>query len=276
MPLPQRQKLDYLNGEEVEVAPERLLPRTSFLSIEYPAILTHRTDVDTDYPDEHPALTNALSSLSPLPPPYANPVSALRHIAQLVEGKGQTTLECRLGHACLSAASASSSKGNVQEASPTSNNEVYRHAIIGEVMDAHNVVLKVTKRVWRKKQRDGLATQQDGESSSERKEYTAVALGITRKVVRFRHLADFLYDPGYVGNADSADGQEEATRQALSLYDSLSQMDIEGLRNVRLEGEKEDYEVDKDVPGKGRLRVTNVRMPPPQVFDKVEVPFIYG
>jgi hypothetical protein len=274
--MPQRQTLDYLGGEEVEVAPERLLPRNSFLSIEYPAILTHRTDEDINHPDEHPALSNALSSLSPLPPPYASPISALRHIGQLVEGKGRSNLECRLGHACLTAASASSSKEGVLDAAPTSNNEVYRHAIIGDLMDTHNVVLKVTKRVWRKKQRDSLPNQHNGEGSSERKEYTAVALGITRKVVRFRHLADFLYDPGYVDNANSADGQEEATQQALSLYDSLSQMDIEGLRNVHLEGEKEDYEIDRMVPGKGRMRVTNVRMPPPQLFDKVEVPFIYG
>jgi hypothetical protein len=273
MTAPQRQKLDYLSDEEVEIAPERILPRSSYFSIEYPAILGYRKDDDLTHPDEHPALSNALSSLSPRPPPYANPVSALRHIGRLSGKTDKAPLECRLGHACLSSTAGIISK---QEEHPVSNNEVYRHPIIGEVLDAHNIVLKVTKRVWRKKQRDGPALQQNGEGSSERKEYTAVAIGITRRVARFRGLADFQYDPGYINKSASGDDQEEATKQALSLYDSLAQMDIEALRNVTLEEEKADYEIERDVPGKGKVRVSNIRLPPPQLFDRVEVPFTYG
>lgn len=263
---PQRQKLEFLGDEEVEVAFERDLPRTSFFSIEYPALLkSHKRDEKRHNKEEHPALSNALRSLSPLPSPYSTPLSALRHLGQLVERTGRVGLECRLGQACIDASSSSST--NKMEEIPTSNNDVYRHAIQGEIVDVHNVVLKVTKRVWRKKSRRG-------DPVRERKEYTAVPLGITRRVARFRNLADFLHDPGYVDSQEATDGKEEATRKALSLYDSLRQMDIDALRSFRLDEEKEDYEIDD--PGKDQGKISNIRFPPPPVFDKTEVPFVYG
>ena len=265
---PQRQTLDFLGGREVEVAPQADLPRTSFFSIEYPAHLRHESPKDGFDPNNHPSLSNALRSLSPLPPPYATPSSALRHMGQLAEKNGRVIVECRLGQACLDATSQGAEASSSRLAS---SNDVYRHAIVGEVVDAHNVVMKVTKRVWRRKSR---GTGEMRRPDEERKEYTAVAMGITRRVARFRNLADFLYDAGYVD--DPAKGEREATSQALELHDSMRKMDIEALRSFHLSEEKEEYEVDKAVRGKGVMRVSNIRMPPAPVFDKTDVPFTYG
>lgn len=267
---PQRQKLEFLGDEEVEVAFESDLPRTSFFSIEYPALLRLHTRKDEgNRKEEHPALSNALRSLSPLPSPYSTPLSALRHIGQLAERTGRVGLECRLGQACIDASTSSTSNASVfEESTPVSTNDVYRHTIQGELVDVHNVVLKITKRVWRKKR-----SKVEG-SQMERKEYTAVPLGITRRVARFRQLADFLYDPGYVESLEATGGKEEATKKALFLYDSMRQMDIDALKNFRLDEEREDYEID-DL-GKDKGKISNIRFPPPPVFDKTEVPFVYG
>ncbi|UZJ52441.1 hypothetical protein CBS101457_001761 [Exobasidium rhododendri] len=267
----QRYRLDFLGGEEVEVAPRAELPKTSFFSVEYPGILRERNDGDVkDAADfsRHPSLSNALRSMSPLPHPYSTPHSALQHIGQIVDRSGKVTLECRLGQACLDNSTVPSESDN--SIPPASTNDVYRHALIGDVLEAHNVLLKVTKRIWRKKPKDGR------ERSAERKEYTAVAMGITRHVARFRNMSDYLYDPGYVDGKERESGKEESTLQALRLHDCMRQMDVAGIRAFQIEEEKEDYEVDMEIADKGTVRVSNIRLPPPPVFDKKDVPFVYG
>lgn len=254
MTLPERKSIDYLDGKVVEVAPKSTLPPTSFAAIEFPAILT-----DKPYPsfnhDQHPSLIKALQSLSPLPEGYASASSALKHVASLIGQDRDRPVECKLALACDAKIPSAADH-------PRSTNALFRHAIAGDMVDVHNIVCQIKKRKWRRKRKDG--------SIEERKEYTANALGVTRTVVRFRSMPDYIFDPGLMVDPSQLDELEVAP--ALALHDYLRQMDIEGIRSFKFDVEKEDYEIKVD----GHGTVSNIRLPPPAIFDKTKYAHTYG
>lgn len=256
MTRPKRQAVGYLNGDVVEVAPKASLPQTSFVSIEYPAILT-RKPYPSDERQEHPSLVKALESLSPLPAGYTSAASALLHIGKLVSQDHKRVIECKLAQAC----DPSAGTRQAPPVHPRTTNAIFRHALLGDIVDTHNIVCRIRKRTWTRTRNGGVETC---------KEYTAEALGMTRHVARFRTMPDYAYDPGSMVDPRRRDEQEVAP--SIALHDALRQMDIEGIRTFRLEEESEDYEV--DVPGRGKM--SNVRMPPPALFAKTDSAQSYG
>lgn len=254
MTLPERRSVEYLDGKVVEVAPKATLPSTSFASIEFPATLTDKAYPSSDH-DQHPSLTKALESLSPLPVGYTSASSALKHYASFISQDRQRPLECKLAFAC-------DSKLPTAATHPRSTNELFRHALAGDVVDVHNIVCRIKKRTWRRKKKDG--------SVEERKEYTADALGVTRTVARFRSMPDYVYDPGLMVDPSLKDELEVSP--SLALHDYLRQMDVEGIRSFKFDVEKEDYEI--NINGHGS--VSNVRLPPPAIFDKTKYAHTYG
>ncbi|PWN33852.1 uncharacterized protein FA14DRAFT_65810 [Meira miltonrushii] len=254
MTLPERKPVEYLGGRIVEVAPKATLPSTSFASIEFPAVLTDKPYPSSDH-DQHPSLVKALESLSPLPVGYTSASSALKHYASFIGQDRERPLECKLAFAC-------DSKTPTAAAHPRTTNALFRHALAGDVVDVHNVVCKIRKRTWRRKRKDG--------SIEERKEYTADAMGVTRTVARFRSMPDYVYDPGLMVDPPLKDELEVAP--SLALHDYLRQMDVEGIRSFKFDLEKENYEI--NVNGHGPI--SNVRLPPPAVFDKTKYAHTYG
>ncbi|KAK0544262.1 tau 95 subunit of transcription factor TFIIIC [Tilletia horrida] len=191
------------------------LPRSDFLSIEYPGILRptkkrrteRRNDADMMSVDEIPAcdssdddidedldtspLARALSSLSPTPPPHNTPGIALNHIANVLH-ENTRLLECRLEAAAHPLHASSEDQG-------ADNLDVYRHPIAGDILPTHDILCKITKRVWRRvryTQRDRESTAAD-EREPEVKEYSIELLGPISNTVRFRRMADFAFQPEF-------------------------------------------------------------------------------
>ncbi|PWN18961.1 hypothetical protein BCV69DRAFT_284570 [Microstroma glucosiphilum] len=166
------------------LAPIQELPRTTFLHLEYPGI------VDSTVP----ALHTALETLSPNQPPYANVGSTLAHLGRLVSHNGQV-IECRLG--------TGAGGGTGAERTTT---EVYRHPLVGVLVNTHDIVAVVRRRVWRKKRKagsaapDGTSTETSrGPAQEEVKEYSIEALGLAKLTARWRKMADFAYEPDLAG-----------------------------------------------------------------------------
>lgn len=171
-------------NEGPALAPIQELPRTTFLNLEYPGI------VDSTVP----ALHTALETLSPNLSPYANVGSALAHLGRLVSHNGQV-VECRLG----------TGAGGGTSAERTTT-EIYRHPLVGALVNTHDIVAVVRRRVWRKKRKAG-STAPDATSSEtssgpareEVKEYSIEALGLAKLTARWRKMADFAYEPDLAG-----------------------------------------------------------------------------
>lgn len=182
-PAPEGRRASHTNAGPA-LAPIQELPRTTFLHLEYPGI------VDSTVP----ALHTALGTLSPNLPPYANVGSALAHLGRLVSHNGQV-VECRLGMGA--------GGGSVAERTTT---EIYRHPLVGVLVNTHDIVAVVRRRVWRKKRKassaapDGTSTETStGQAQEEFKEYSIEALGLAKLTARWRKMADFAYEPDLAG-----------------------------------------------------------------------------
>lgn len=238
------------------LAPRSTLPQKSFVSIEYPAVLTEQPFPD-DSRDEHPSLMKALKSLSPLPVGYTSADAALNHLGSLIGQGKHREVECK-----LYLATEPDVDPMEQRAHPNTTHHIFRHAVIGNMVDTHNIVCRIRKRRWRRRKADG--------SIAERKEYTVEALGVAHHTVRFRTLPDYVYDPGNMVDPEHFDDLDVAP--SLALHDSLRQMDTEGIRSFRFTEESETYEMHLEDRGE----VSNLRMPPPPVFDTTNTPHTYG
>ncbi|KAK0520513.1 tau 95 subunit of transcription factor TFIIIC [Tilletia horrida] len=207
------------------------LSRAHFLSIEYPGILQktkkHNTrekiectrgqgqdamELDSDEDDDEDEgdggdgdededgdedldtspLGRALSSLSPVPPPLNDPGTALDHLADVLQ-RNTRVLECRLG-SVYTASSASSPS----ELDPL---DMYRHPIVGDIMPSSDILCKITKRVWKRVRRRHSTTAATSETARGKKdcikEYKVDMLGTISNTVRFRRMADFVFQPEF-------------------------------------------------------------------------------
>lgn len=278
---PRRERLDYLDGEEVEVVPKSVLPATSFVAIEYPAVLSstgaNSGEANASSPrdsDVQAALSKALASLAPAPAPYATAALGLDQVARVVRSKSRT-LECRLFQAVEPIASSSLPQA-AADAPALSGNQLYRHGLIGDVVDTHNIVCRIRKRTWKRKRRDIEEERTTGKSGHNQldethKEYMVETLGVARRTARFRTMADYLYDPGYVQDEQTG-VRIPSTDKALHLHDIVRQMDVAGIAGFNLSEEEEEYEKQ----GRDGETVSTLRMPPPYMFARTEFPYQYG
>ncbi|KAJ8523431.1 hypothetical protein ONZ45_g22 [Pleurotus djamor] len=163
----------------------------------------------------------------------------------------------------------------------------FAHPIPGEIVPTNNIVLKVVKR--RRKRKEG--DPEDGALG----EYTATAVGVVSKTVRFRSMADYQFQP----NTDD---------RLTVLRNAMNNLDVQGIRDFRFQPEKEDYTLDAPLPphparvddptldprlqnpptqaepppssqpsGSSQpLPTSNLRMFPPPVFSRQAVPLNYG
>ncbi|OCB90890.1 hypothetical protein A7U60_g1915 [Sanghuangporus baumii] len=121
----------------------------------------------------------------------------------------------------------------------------FAHPVPGAIVNANNILLKVTKR--KRKRRNG------EELPIPEGEFVAEAVGVIPKTVRFRSMADFQYNP------DPSDPVVQ----------------------FRIPPEKEDYELptdDMEVDGSSQPgpSKSNLRLIPPPVFTRQTLPQIYN
>ncbi|PWN52256.1 hypothetical protein IE53DRAFT_367370 [Violaceomyces palustris] len=200
------------------------IPETNLLSIEYPGIIS--TEGDRKHPqdndeEKYNSLERAISTFDPasLPPYTSSPHSALEYIAGIYD-KHLNLIECRPGSFAFR-------RTKTLRVDDQDLDSIYRHPLLGEVVDTHNVVIKVTKRVWFKRRKVGgkakdasahlpvdadpmdldqdpgleraLPDSADGQHEEEvletRKEYKVDPVGVATKTLRFRAMADFAYRP---------------------------------------------------------------------------------
>ncbi|MCO5593076.1 hypothetical protein L7F22_047082 [Adiantum nelumboides] len=240
-------------SQKKRFAPSALLPRAQYLAIEYPGVLKPRADEEDD------TLVNALKTLAPGPPEFASPVAALKHLGRLVDTQ-KTLLECRLSSTASSGESTpclcwSQLEGRASRLRPSPHfaEEVYRHALQGEVQPSHNVILRVKKRTWKRKKSSG--------ADDVCREYTVLASGVVRHVAKFKTMADFLYDPGLRLDSSSVGPEQGST--ALKFLQDVCRMDANALLAFDLEGERADASRPIDMT------------PPPQ-FARRDAPLSYG
>lgn len=253
-------------SEEVQqqaprLAPVSQLPRTQFLSIEYPGVLRPQPN------EEEKTLANALKTLAPGPPEFASPVAALKHLARIVDAHGNF-VECRLSPSTSGSGECAINASLLCSIVPSDSHlsafayteEVFRHALQGEVQPSHNVVLRIKKRTWRKKKKSPTGEQQVC------REYTVSAAGVVRHVARFKTMADYLYDPGLRRASSSSSysvPEQERDSVALRLLEDVCKMDAEALLQFDLPGERAD-------PSRPIL------MTPPPQFARRDAPLNYG
>ncbi|CEH18499.1 RNA polymerase III transcription factor (TF)IIIC subunit [Ceraceosorus bombacis] len=170
-------------------------------------------------------LNRALRTLCPIPEPYATAQLALNHMSGCVS-HDSSVLECRLP------TSTSTHRPDPRELSGRSADEkvgvdVYRHPFTGEFRDTNNIAIKVTTRRWIKKRRtesgEVLPARSSAQSSAsdvvqaeERLEYKVDILGVIKKTVRYRTLADFAYMP-------RVEAPDNFARNALAEYNETPQ-----------------------------------------------------
>ncbi|PWN40557.1 hypothetical protein IE81DRAFT_349108 [Ceraceosorus guamensis] len=170
-------------------------------------------------------LNRALRTLCPIPEPYATAQLALNHMSGCVS-HDSSVLECRLP------TSTSTHRPDPRELSGRSADEkvgidVYRHPFTGEFRDTNNIAIKVTTRRWIKKRRtengEALRARSSAQPSAsdvvqaeERLEYKVDILGVIKKTVRYRTLADFAYMP-------RVEAPDDFARNALTEYNETPQ-----------------------------------------------------
>lgn len=290
------------------------------------------------HPASHPAdgpLRRALVTLSPTAPPYGTVSSALDHLGRLVSLKSKA-IEWRPW--------AADAGGHLQDDDDDGGAEapshpvrtgpdLYRHPIVGDLVETHDMVAVVQRRIWRRKRKGKGKDKGDATSATaaaeeaepefeERKEYTVDALGIAKTTARWRRMADFAYEPEISGpagapapekdlklvdepcasaSATAAEGRRghqgasagsqdvemgDAAAAAdappkgglLSLHDALARMDVQSLRSFKMPEEKERHEVEvQDEAEKMGVRTaSNLRMIPPPIFTRADLPFPYA
>ncbi|KAI3627088.1 TFC1 [Malassezia furfur] len=215
-------------------APAWRIPSVQLVTIEYPGVVTQTRE----------SLERALATLSP----YAGPgsglqsaPSALAHLAHVL-ARGGKLIECRL--APLSGEDETGS--------------LYRHPILGDVVPGQELVVRLRKRVWQRRNAEG--------HTETRKAYTLTLLGAVRSTVRFVRMADFAFKPDLPAGA--------ATHPTEALHSALVQMDVGALQQFRFAPETEEYEV-PDQKERDVLR-SNLAMIPPPFFSRMELPFNYA
>ncbi|KAN0063382.1 tau 95 subunit of transcription factor TFIIIC [Thecaphora frezii] len=118
------------------------IPDTTIVSVEYPGILSNSTP--NPHPGQPSPLDKALSTLYPSSFPLA-PTSAHLGLEFLsgIHNHNLRAVECRWAQ-------------YVDPAAPQSSidpAELYRSPLIGEAVDTANLVIRITKRTWRKKRK---------------------------------------------------------------------------------------------------------------------------
>ncbi|KZO98023.1 hypothetical protein CALVIDRAFT_496565, partial [Calocera viscosa TUFC12733] len=148
--------------------------------------------------------------------------------------------------------------------------EPFAHPVTGEVSDFRGVVVKVVKR---KRKRRG----EDKEGEDEGGVYTTEALGVARKVARFRAMADFSFAP-------------QEPNRIIDLRRAMDRLDAKAITSFEFLPEKEDYilyppgsshEPEPSTPGAkssldpSPMPVSNMRVLPPPRFSRAPVPLRY-
>ncbi|CAO1612980.1 unnamed protein product [Sympodiomycopsis kandeliae] len=249
------------------------VPRNKYIHVEYPGIIPR--DDSSSLP-----LHKALQTLSPHPPPYNNVGSALDHLGRLVTLRSKA-IECRLGS--FSDTPTFSEYSN-QDQDTNKKSDIYRHAVVGDLVNTNDLVAVVKRRVWTRRKK------KDKNDVTTFKEYTVEVLGQVETTARWRKLADFAFEPELNDDAEdqlvdvpqsSTGNAEEGVSRGglLSLHDALAKMDVKSLRSFSVPEEKEDYEVEREAVTRGekeKVMKSNLRAIPPPIFSRVDVPFPYG
>ena len=209
-------------------APTSALPDTALVTIEFPGLIGSSCA----------SLERALATLSPHvgPAPGSSSArSALAHLATLL-ARGGRIVECRL-------------PGDDRDPM-----DMYRHALLGDVVAGDGLVVRLRRRVWRRTDTEEVCRQ-----------YTVELLGAAHATVRFRRMADFAFRPGLPAGA--------TVHPTLALHSALQRLDVDAMRQYRLPSNTEDYEVPT---ADGRAMQSNLAMIPPPFFSRLELPFPYG
>ncbi|KAG9219138.1 hypothetical protein CCMSSC00406_0001548 [Pleurotus cornucopiae] len=138
----------------------------------------------------------------------------LSSVPQAIENLG--------GQACLENAFKRTNADGLVELKLRPHNP-FSHPIPGETVPTNNIILKIVKR----KRKQARAPYADGFEG----EYTATAVGVATKTVRFRSMADYQYQPN---PSDSL----------VKLRHAMETMDIQGIRSYAFPEEKEDYGIE--------------------------------
>ncbi|KAE8225399.1 hypothetical protein CF319_g1853 [Tilletia indica] len=302
------------------------MPRSQFMAIEYPGILRKQRkndeetmDVDAEEEEEEEEedldvspLGRALSSLSPIPPPYNHPGTALEHISDVLH-RNTRLLECRLGSTYSPPSpipSPSASSPSASSALPPPSTEppldIYRHPVIGDILPTNDLLCKITKRVWR---RVNPGTHpSDGREPECVKEYHVEFLGPITNTVRFRRMADFAYKPDFapdvpgtqpdnskiIRNASGrsghaaddtipTEGNKDDTGtvnlggsvSVHQLQSRLLQMDFDAIVKFRLAEPSSKYEESVQGPDGENFKRSTAFLVPPPIFSRQEVPWPY-
>ncbi|KAE8213686.1 hypothetical protein CF327_g2823 [Tilletia walkeri] len=298
------------------------MPRSQFMAIEYPGILRKQRKndeetMDIDAEEEEgeedldvSPLGRALSSLSPIPPPYNHPGTALEHISDVLH-RNTRLLECRLGSTYSPPSSSpSASSPSASSVPPPPSTEppldIYRHPIIGDILPTNDLLCKITKRVWR---RVNPGTHpSDGREPECVKEYHVEFLGPITNTVRFRRMADFAYKPDFapdvpgtqpdnskiIRNASGrsghaaddtipTEGNKDDTGtvnlggsvSVHQLQSRLLQMDFDAIVKFRLAEPSSKYEESVQGPDGETFKRSTAFLIPPPIFSRQEVPWPY-
>lgn len=225
-------------AQRPEAAPIQTVPRADFVHIEYPGLIGAATADPCDgAKDSLAVLDKALITLAPQPPPYGNPGSALEHLGRIISLKSKV-IECRpwaLDHFRGSRSEGPNRDCASQEDLPTKGSQLdlFRHPLPGEIVETHNIIVAVRRRVWRKRRKPqpdaacGLTSKsqdqvgQDFQWIQAAKEYTVEPLGVARTTARWRKMADFLYEPDLGGPSTRGSDRRGDTQQMIDVPSAL-------------------------------------------------------
>lgn len=170
-------------------------------------------------------------------PGIASASYALAHISSLLQ-RGSRIVECRLP-----------SWGKEDPL------DVYRHPLLGDVVDASSLVVRMHRQVWKRTVKG---------VTEYHRQYALELIGASTCTIRFRRMADFAFRP------TAPAGQTE--HPTMALHQALVRMDVDAIRAYRFPTESETYQV-PDVQG---TLTSNLAMLPPPFFSRQELPFHYA
>ncbi|GAA5949643.1 hypothetical protein JCM3765_002738 [Sporobolomyces pararoseus] len=132
----------------------------------------------------------------------------------------------------------------VVEIDLSNNRNPYLHKVCSTSFESNNLVLKLTKRRRKVPKRDEFG------NVIEQGEYKVEPLGVERRLIRFRAMADFQYIP-----------KVEQSDKVVNLVDGIRNLDINSIRSFRMPEPSEDFDSSKlDL------------IPPPPVFSRHALP----
>ncbi|GAA6021375.1 hypothetical protein JCM11491_004765 [Sporobolomyces phaffii] len=169
-----------------------------------------------------------------LPTPPANNVDAPTYaLTPTVKAREFTTVEypapISLSHTSLETAlSTLTSLDNLAGTTPVELDlaplNPYFHKVPATVVASNNIVVKLTKRRRKNPRRDANG------NVVELGQYTIEPLGLERRLVRFRAMADFQYVP-----------KLERADPVINLVDAIRHLDLDAIRNFRMPEPSEDF-----------------------------------